>query len=627
MDINNYTNELLLDFLDAFHTELTNSLQSKYGDKWLSEGVFRHLKKDQFVRIEQMLNSPMRVVDMPREPEELYGIEHLANIVRGNWEILRERFQERNKTEVYLDEIAELRHNLAHRRKHHLVRTEDLIRFAQNARGLLQSIGSPEANRFSSIIDSLTQGGKPWGTPLGGQLPPHDEIYDEFIGRPDQLRELGEWFMGDAKPVVVWGYGGAGKSALAFKFAKEVQESAPADTDAVIWLTAKHSEFVEGTTRDRVPDFSDVSSFCRVVWEALYEETPTQIPDAEETQRLIDELNLTQCLIVVDDLDTLLDETETIDFLLYGLRACKSKILYTSRQRMPGLRHIEVAGFEREELQDFVQQRALEYGVPVEECIRRAEAIRSVTGGYPLFVDDLIRYSMLVGIDDAISDWTHRKGDAAREYALSRQLQHLEGMSSDVLIAVAAGNRALTMVEIGLVAGLTDEDAELGVNNLLKWQLLYKSVRDEDSTPVFNINANTKRLTRNTFRDDRRLDSMTAAFGTLTGERIPEAKRRAIATAIAEAHRTLRTTGVDVAVNQLKTRMTGELADAPDLYGIAGWLYAQKDEYVDLARESFRTAHRLGVRKVDPYFHWIEMERRIAEREVGRVQERELLGL
>ena len=231
MDINTYASASLLDFLDAFHKQLCTRLLNEYGANWPEVGIYKHLDKKYFDRVLEMLQSPMRVVDMQRDPDELYGIEHLPNIIDGNWPIFKdvfgERHDDRQRVAVYLREIAELRNNLAHRRNHHLVRLDDLIRFAQNARTLLQALSAPEADHFAGIADSLVQGGTPWGTPLAGQLPPHDEIYDEFVGRPAQLRALGDWFMGDAKPIVIWGYGGAGKSALAFKFAREIQEACP----------------------------------------------------------------------------------------------------------------------------------------------------------------------------------------------------------------------------------------------------------------------------------------------------------------------------------------------------------------------------------------------------------------
>ena len=632
MDINHYANDALLDFVDAFHSELVALLKRHYGDSWLAKGVQAHFPATDFNRIQMILSSPMRAVDRSADPEDMFGIEHLINVVEGNWGLLKEKFggdRERDKARVYIKEIVELRNKLAHRRKHHLVRPAELMRFAQNARRLLEAIGSVKVNHFAGIVESLAQGGKPWGTQLAGRLPHLDEIYDEFIGRPEQLRTLGDWLMSDAKPVVVWGFGGAGKSALAYKFAKEVTESAPNGFDAVVWLTAKRSEFIESSTRERVPDFTDTMSFCKSVWEGLYDDASEVSLEDDPVKRLVDELNKTKCLIVIDDLDTVLDDTETADFLLYELRACKSSILYTSRQQIPNLKTIEVPGFEGDELSEFIRLRSVEYGVNPEDTVGRAAAISSVTGGYPLFVDDLIRHSILVGINTAIQDWGQRRGDAAREYALSRQLDHLqkEGIGGKVLKGVAASDRPLTLTEIGKLVGITDSDAEAGVESLLKWHLLRRSIREEDSDPVFNMNANTRRLTELTFKSDPEFIGMKTAVATLTGERVPEAKRIAIGVAISQAQRTLRNFGIDVAAEELQSRMTGELAHSADLYGVLGWIHSQPGGVAETAREYFEEAYRLGSKNVNMYFHWMEMEKRVAEQSVGQTHERTLLDL
>jgi len=84
-DINDYANELLLEFLDGFHEQLKADLRAVYGDDWLEQGVQRHFKVEYFERARQMLESPMRVVDMDKTDEELFGVEHLWNIVNANW--------------------------------------------------------------------------------------------------------------------------------------------------------------------------------------------------------------------------------------------------------------------------------------------------------------------------------------------------------------------------------------------------------------------------------------------------------------------------------------------------------------------------------------------------------------
>ncbi len=349
----------------------------------------------------------MALVDMDKTDEELYGVEHLGSIVTGNWPLLGDAFGSRKRTEVYFGEISELRHNVSHRRQHNMLRRSDLLRFVRNAQLLLTAFGSPVARRFESLATSLEHGGSPWGNELGGKLPPATEIVSDFIGRESEMRDLREWLMvDDARQLVIWGYGGSGKSSLAYEFARAVRDSAPSNLHAVVWLSAKVREYVEGETRDRLADFFDVESFGTALWSALYDADPS----IEQATRegIVRELAETPVLLVVDDLDSILGDDDLAQLLLYEIRTSRSRIVYTSRHRMPGLQNVEVGGFNDDELHKFIRSRTREYELDTATCLARIPAIRSVTGGFPLFVDDLLRHAMLGGLNQAIDDWSQR---------------------------------------------------------------------------------------------------------------------------------------------------------------------------------------------------------------------------
>lgn len=625
MDINEYANDLLLIFLDEFHERLRVELKEAFGSEWLELGIRKHFKAEEFVRVEQMINSPMAVVDMGKSPEDIYGVEHLPNIIVGNWELFESRFVNRQRSQVYLGEITEMRNNLSHRRKKHLVRHEDLIRFAQNARMLLGAIGSKAETQFDDIVGSLSQGQTPWAAGLiEVRLPPHDEIYDEFLGRSGELRQLFDWFTSDSEQFMVWGYGGVGKSALAHRFARELLEVAPNELDAILWLTAKKTEFGEGITRERIPDFVDARTFCAGVFNALYGDDLDSVSETE----LITELKETRCLLIVDDFDTVINDQEAANLLLFKLRGIGSKVLFTSRLRAPGLAYMDVPPFDDDMLRNFLIMRSKEYGANESDCLKSMNGIRSVTDGYPLFVDDFVRYSALVGINNAIAEWRQRKGDPARAYALKRQLLDLGGVSEDTLMSIAVADKPLSIVEISHVSQLTDEDAESGVTALLGRRLIHRAAPEEGSDPAFSINANTRRLTRSTFRHDPKLRLKESAYKALTGERKPESRRRAIGSAIAQSTRVLNNQGVEAAANFLVGEMIGELRDDPDLQGKLGWIYSRDwRTYGKSADESFQRAHELGTRNVTTYFHWTELLRNFAEEAVGKEADKTVLDL
>ena len=475
---------------------------------------------------------------------------------------------------------------------------------------------------FSEIVDSLSSGATPWGTKLDGVLPPSDEMYAEFIGRPSELDELSGWLASDSPQILVWGYGGVGKSALAHKFAREVRDGSSEGLLAVCWVTAKQTEYVEGAPRERQADFIDLDSLVKAVWTATY--GPHAVPDDLTPSHLTEELQDLPILLVVDDFDTVSEDVSLTEFLLYELRGTKARVVYTSRHRAPGIRNIEVPPFSRGELQDFVLQRSTDYDVDESACIRRLDAIRSVTGGYPLFVDDLIHHAAFVGIDEALKHWSQRKGDAARQYALQRQIQYLSSSSGDVLIALSVANRALRIVEISGIAGLTDDDAEASIQDLLRWRMVNKVKDDDIKSPVFRMNNNTTRLVHQTFRDDGRIRTFAAAFKALTGERVPEVKKAAIAKVIGRASRLRHAESFQAAEEFLMDNMTGELSDSPDLFSFLGWLYANHEPLSEIstkAEDAFQTAHRLGSFKVDTYYHWVELRKKIVKSVIDETED------
>ena len=613
-DINTYADELLLDFYDAAHTELVLLLKGQFGDKWLEFGVRKHFKKDYFIRVEKMLRSPMRAVEMDRDDDEIFGIEHLWNIVNGNWPIFKPIFEDKIRTQTYLSEITELRNNLAHRRKRHHLLKSNLIRIAGSCQILLSALKSPRADSFDEVVNSLSSGSIPWGISLDGQLPANYEIYKEFIGRPSELSDLSEWLASDSPQILVWGYGGVGKSALAHRFAREVKDSSNENLVAVCWVSAKKSEYSEGSIRERPADFYNLESFVRALWLALY--GPHEEPNELKPDRIIEELQQMPILLVVDDFDTISEDLELTEFLFYKLRDTLTKIIYTSRHRTLGLKNLEVPPFSEDELRDFVLRRADDYSVNQSTCFKRLSAIESVTGGYPLFVDALIHHAMLVGVDEAIKHWSQRKGDAARQYALQRQIGYLGKSSGEVLIALSVANRSLRIREISGVTGLTDDDAEAGIRALLQWRMVSQVEVEESDAPGFLMDNNTSRLVKQTYKNDGRMKTFSTAFKSITNEHVPQAKKFAIIKIIGITKELLRDDSFEAARDHLLQSMTGELQDSPDLFGVLGWLYSiqiPSEQYASLAQQAFARSHRLGVFRVDTYFHWAELERKLAE--------------
>ena len=625
-DINAYANDLLIEFLDAMHDKLRQHLSARYGEAWFTDGVQPHLNSNALERTREMLEAPMAIIDMEKTDEELYGVEHLSNIVLGNWISFADVFGDRNRAQVYFGEITELRHNVSHRRQHHMLSRGELLRFMRNAQLLLSALESPLSLKFESIAIAVEQGDTPWGNELFGLLPPAADIVSDFVGREEKLRELRTWLtLEDARQLVIWGYGGSGKTSLAYHFARAVRYGAPSSLQAVVWLSAKQREYIEGESYHRTADFDSVETFSHALWNALYDD----MPNSEQCTRggIVAELSDTPSLVVVDDLDTVLEDEDLAYLLLYELPKSRSRVLYTTRQRVPGLQTIDVEGFDETELLSFLSARSSYYALDPEQCIERSAAILSVTDGYPLFVDDLMRQAMFGGLEDAIGNWSQRKGDTAREYALRRQLSSLGDASQRALIGVGVANRPVTSLELSNISGFPDDDIQRAIADLLSWRLINRLEADATGRPTFSCNRNTQRLVQKTYARDPVFQSYQASFRSLTGHAPSPALRRAVSTAINNTRALVQRNDFESAEQYLEATMIGELRNNADLWGVRGWVMRRKrtGQSIAQAREAFKRAHELGSTKEDTFFHWVGMERDIGENLVNRASDQELL--
>ena len=622
-----YADECLREFLDAAHDGLKMALVQQYGQDWLEQGVRKYAgSRDYFRRAEEMLANPMRVVDMGREPEEMYGTEHIWNIINGNpaaFPKFHGSATNKRRSQEFLEEISELRHNLAHRRTRHILPKRNLIRAMDNCVYVLEALDSSKAPIFENIYDSLTSGTLPWGRPLDGQIPPSDEIYTEFVGRSGHLDSVSNWLFETNHPQhLVWGYGGSGKSALAYKFAHDIKEGGNSKLLATCWVSAKKEEFYSGETRKRHEDFDDLNTFVRAVWTSLYDDN-----DQPEPEDLIKDLKNTPILLVVDDLDTVANDADLSEYILYNLRNTAARVLLTSRHRVPGVRDTEATPFNDDELKKFVELRSKEHGTDTKQCIAKLNAIKSVTDGYPLFVDDLIRHAHMVGIEEAINHWQNRKGDAAREYSLRRQVEYLGPNCGNVLMVLALSSKPLTIKQISEVAGLTDDDSMAGIRLLEEWRLAHPTDNASQSSPEFTMNNNTKRLVNQTYKQDRRREIYAQALKSLPGNRIPEGMSQQIGRIQREVFKKVGAQAYLEAEQYLNEQMTGPYANSHDLFyalGIVHFRHAETalrvqsdqekwDELVHKARKAFSGAYQRQSTSAELYSEWSKMELMMAE--------------
>ena len=154
-------------------------------------------------------------------------------------------------------------------------------------------------------------------------LPAPDFDDTGFVGRQSVSTKVREAIFGPFPVISLVGEGGVGKTALALKVAYELLDNEDLAFDAIVWvsakantLTAKEIKRIEGAIEDSIGVFTSI----------LSEFEPNFSGDPED--RVIDLLTYFKVLLIVDNLETVLDDR----LRRFIQRVPKgSKILLTSR--------------------------------------------------------------------------------------------------------------------------------------------------------------------------------------------------------------------------------------------------------------------------------------------------------
>ena len=154
-------------------------------------------------------------------------------------------------------------------------------------------------------------------------LPTPDFDDTGFLGREDELKTISNAVNGPYPVITITGEGGLGKTALALRACYDLIDSEKCDFDAVIWTSAKTTRLTPREIREIT---SAVSSSIGIFDAATAAIGLDQ--SGEPISRLLEQLKEFSILLVIDNLETVLDEN--VRRVVREVPA-GSKILFTSR--------------------------------------------------------------------------------------------------------------------------------------------------------------------------------------------------------------------------------------------------------------------------------------------------------
>ncbi len=333
--------------------------------------------------------------------------------------------------------------------------------------------------RSSSILNDESS------NELSGSLPASPTTLKRFVGRSEVVDRLFDWLLSSDEPrMFIYGRGGSGKTAIAYEFAKLLKEHGAAcklfggySIDSVIFLSAKEKQLITATAsieEVEQPDFSSEQELYRSIltyggWTTSSDVVGLGI--AELRKELVSFFDLSSCVVIVDDVDTLTTKglDAGFDFLYRALSRCKSgsKVLYTLRNAPSQslLNSIEVPGLAiGGEYEQFVAACCQQFGTEEPLVSFRDSVLAKGSERRPLVVESIVALRRTSGsYRRAVELFDQHAGADVRNYVFSREWDALseDNIARSLLLALAELNRPATFAEIETIlqtdpSGITD---------------------------------------------------------------------------------------------------------------------------------------------------------------------------
>jgi hypothetical protein len=207
---------------------------------------------------------------------DILGVNHFFNLFDAYYDALcavpatltpEQKKQEKNALLQWLKVIKNLRDPLSHPSEQDFT-FEDSFMLIDSARRVLVKLELKQAAETSK-----EWAGKLIGRPmyieepseiLEDRLPPRESVVSEFVGRQVELEELRKWFSDPtSRRWALSGEGGKGKSALAYRFATEVNSRRQSHSRLFSGLAQNRSALKkEGLSSSMIPIFMILILHC-----------------------------------------------------------------------------------------------------------------------------------------------------------------------------------------------------------------------------------------------------------------------------------------------------------------------------------------------------------------------------
>ncbi|MHA1401857.1 MAG: NB-ARC domain-containing protein [Candidatus Heimdallarchaeaceae archaeon] len=328
-------------------------------------------------------------------------------------------------------------------------------------------------------------------------LPPENYDLDGgFVGREKEINGVVKTIKSDLDRIVtITGAGGVGKTALALKIAYMFLTDYNKPFDAVIWFSAKTSKLTEDGI---VPLKPDIRSLVQLVNDMLKILDPNKVEKFVKNKKnfskykdhLYNILSTQKCLIVIDNLETIIEDEELISFIKDIPRP--SQVLITSRK---GLGEIE----RRYPLGDMLEKDAIHLfrlvamernkqelvDLDTKNILKLVRSVRC----YPLLIKwSLGQYCLGKDLEKAFSEIMTGDSEIVK-FSFNDVFELLSEKSKLVLYSmIIVGEKPISQYAIRTLANITEDELDDAIRELTITSFIYPVLREVESRIVTDYN-------------------------------------------------------------------------------------------------------------------------------------------
>ncbi|MBN4006001.1 tetratricopeptide repeat protein [Nostoc sp. LPT] len=305
--------------------------------------------------------------------------------------------------------------------------------------------------RRNSVVSAIKSRSIPHNLPA--------PTYTQFIGREADMKKLLERLSPDhgAHMITVHGIGGVGKTALVLEAAYLCLKASNKNSsdaprfDAIIFTSAKQQELIPDSILRRQQGQHNLRDIFREIANALDDPTIIQSPANDQFDRVRQSLSKQRTLLIVDNMETIEDRNEVIEFL-YNLPICV-KVVITSREQI-ALLPIRLQNLPLDDGLQLIQQQAEEKAITIND--EDSKRLYDHTDGIPLAIVYAIgQVSSGYSLNSVLDRLTSATSDVAR-FCFEQSVQGIKGQPPHkLLMSLAIFLDSPIQAAVAEVAGLT----------------------------------------------------------------------------------------------------------------------------------------------------------------------------